>query len=75
MGSIQKELSTRGVALILLGQHPDVKQVLEGAITTDILEASCENELDSVLQNLNSVNGNNEVKDVIIPLLNNELKK
>lgn len=69
LGSIQKELSTMGVSLVLLGQHTAVKQVLTGALETEIPEANSEAELDVLFQSL-ALQRRNDNGDVIIPLLN-----
>lgn len=64
-----------GVQLILLGQHPNVKQVLNGALTTSITEANTEEDLDNVIQSLMLADGKNENRDVVIPLLQRNIEE
>lgn len=67
---MHKELAASSVSLVLLGPPKEVTTVLKGAINTTISEAPNDAELDRLLQELLSEHAKNEMKEIVVPLLN-----
>ncbi|XP_055700646.1 sodium-independent sulfate anion transporter [Phlebotomus papatasi] len=70
LGDLHKELAASSVSLVLLGPPKEVTTVLKGAINTTISEAPNDAELDRLLQDLLSEHAKNEMKEIVVPLLN-----
>lgn len=69
IGSLKKELATKGIPLIVLGPSDEVKLVLKGSLKgNNVQQVDNEQELDILLQDQSGPN-KFELRDVIAPLL------
>lgn len=74
IGDLHKELLLTGCALVLLEPSKDVKNVLKGALTKTVCCVQAEGDLDGHLREI-VASENNQLKDVVVPLLGQQEKK
>ncbi|XP_058825058.1 sodium-independent sulfate anion transporter [Topomyia yanbarensis] len=69
LGALHKELDAKKIPLLVLGPSDEVRIMLRETLKSTMLEASTEQELESVLQGLNCESKKYELGEVVTPLL------
>lgn len=69
LGALRNELDAKKVPLVVLGASNEVQKMLKETLKSTLLEASNEEELESVLQELCDEGKRAELREVVCPLL------